>query len=93
MIAGQTPTLGVEEYLRGKSVTNRYLVRISLFRFPPLRLGQQAINEISSGLGSVLSRCEGVVVIGGDHTISYPCLKVNASFFCSNYFFEVKCVA
>ena len=38
----------------------------------------QAISEISNGLGAVLSRCEGVVVIGGDHTISYPCLKVNA---------------
>lgn len=36
----------------------------------------QAIDEISSGVGNLLSRCEGVVIIGGDHTISYPSLKV-----------------
>ena len=39
-------------------------------------LGSQAIDEISSSVGNLLSRCEGVVIIGGDHTISYPSLKV-----------------
>ena len=37
----------------------------------------QAIDEISSSVGNLLSRCDGVVIIGGDHTISYPSLKVS----------------
>ncbi|CAN0159618.1 unnamed protein product [Pylaiella littoralis] len=35
----------------------------------------KAIDEISTGVSKVLSRCDGVVIIGGDHTISYPSLK------------------
>ncbi|CAM9264895.1 unnamed protein product [Ectocarpus sp. 12 AP-2014] len=35
----------------------------------------KAIDEISTGVGNVLGRCDGVVIIGGDHTISYPSLK------------------
>ncbi|CAN0266620.1 unnamed protein product, partial [Ectocarpus fasciculatus] len=35
----------------------------------------KAIDEISAGVGNVLGRCDGVVIIGGDHTISYPSLK------------------
>lgn len=51
-----------------------------LCRFRPAHgFGPQAIDEISTGVGNVLARCDGVVIIGGDHTISYPSLKVNAS--------------
>ncbi|CAM9653905.1 unnamed protein product, partial [Scytosiphon promiscuus] len=35
----------------------------------------KAIDEISAGVGNILARCDGVVIIGGDHTISYPSLK------------------
>eukprot|EP00752_Nemacystus_decipiens_P012281 g10887.t1 len=62
--------MGTEVYpFRDMQVVDYGDIPVNPFNIP------KAIDEISSSVGNLLSRCDGVVIIGGDHTISYPSLK------------------
>ncbi|CAM9173941.1 unnamed protein product, partial [Discosporangium mesarthrocarpum] len=41
----------------------------------PLMLTSTAMDQVSTQLSQLLSQCNNVIIMGGDHTISYPSLK------------------
>ncbi|CAM9218193.1 unnamed protein product, partial [Choristocarpus tenellus] len=78
---------GPEAVRRASRLIRRYNMGVEVYPFRDLQVVDygdiscnpfnipKAMDQISSQLSNVLSQCENVVIIGGDHTISYPCLK------------------